>query len=211
MPTVDTTQTRRPQVFWLFGLSGAGKSTLAARLATALRQDGIPVLELDGDAVRSGLCLGLGFSDSDRTENLRRSAEAARLALKSNLCVIASFITPLEAHRQLVTAIIGQDRLSRVFIDAPLDTCRARDVKGLYARAAAGSVFQMTGLTSQFERPGSCEFTVNTTGQNVDVCAARLLEYATRFLGKPPNAVLDAPEPGYPSSAASASRHVSNQ
>src|SRR5688500_14112644 len=107
-------------VFWLFGLSGAGKSTLATGLTGELREREIPVLALDGDVLRAGLCQGLGFSDSDRAENLRRAAEAARLAVASGLCCVASFITPLESHRELVTRILAPPLLSLVHISAPL-------------------------------------------------------------------------------------------
>lgn len=171
-----------PHVFWLFGLSGAGKSTLATQLTAQLRKRGVPVLALDGDAVRSGLCQGLGFSDTDRSENLRRSAESAALALASDLCVVASFITPLETHRQLVTGIIGASRLSLVLLDAPLDTCRARDVKGLYAGATAGKVAQMTGLTSRFDKPASFALAIDTATQSAATSAAQLLEYAFQRL-----------------------------
>ena len=180
MATRDALEKRLHQnakVIWLFGLSGSGKSTLATHLAGQLRIRGIPVLALDGDAVRSGLCQGLGFSDADRAENLRRSAELAVLALKSGLSVVASFITPLESHRQLVTGIIGTDRLSLVLLDAPLDTCRARDVKGLYAGATAGKVAQMTGLTSRFEKPTSIALAIDTATQSAEASATQLLEY----------------------------------
>ena len=96
----------KPTVFWLFGLSGAGKSSLAQPLSTHLQSMQLPVLALDGDDLRRGLCRGLGFSDEDRSENLRRAAEAALLAIRSKLMVVASFITPLEEHRDLISQII---------------------------------------------------------------------------------------------------------
>jgi len=170
-------------VFWLFGLSGAGKTTLAGTLADALRAAGRPVLALDGDALRAGLCQGLGFSDADRAENLRRAAEAARLGADSGLCVVAAFITPREAHRAAVARIVGRDRISWIHVDAPLDVCRRRDAKGLYARADAGQVAQMTGLTSAFEPPTSADFVVSTAVEKVTVSSARLLEFARARLG----------------------------
>jgi adenylyl-sulfate kinase len=165
------------RVFWLFGLSGAGKSTLAGNLAGALRAAGTPVLTLDGDALRAGLCQGLGFSDSDRAENLRRAAEAAKLGAASGLCVVASFITPQQAHRDLVAAIIGRGMLSLIYVDAPLAVCRQRDVKGLYARAQAGQVPQMTGLSSSFEPPAGADLVVPTSREDIAASAARLLEF----------------------------------
>jgi len=173
-----------PHVFWLFGLSGAGKSTLADLFAAELRARGIPVLALDGDAVRSGLCAGLGFSDEARTENLRRSAEVARLALDSGLGVVASFITPLESQRRLITRIIGAEALSLVFLDAPLATCQARDVKGLYTRAQQGQLPAMTGITSSFEAPAPSGFTIDTAHRQPDDCLAQLLTHALGKLGR---------------------------
>ena len=170
-------------VFWLLGLSGAGKSTLAAALAGDLRARGLPVLTLDGDVLRSGLCAGLGFSDSDRSENLRRAAEVAKLGAVSGLCVVAAFITPLEIHRQLVTEIIGRKNLSLIHVNAPLDTCRERDVKGLYARAQAGQIAQMTGLSSAFENPRHPDLVVNTAAENVNTSSAALIRFAAARLG----------------------------
>jgi adenylyl-sulfate kinase len=178
--------TQRPSsghVFWLYGLSGAGKSTLAGLFRAELCARGVPVLALDGDTVRSGLCAGLGFSDEARTENLRRSSEVARLALDSGLWVVASFITPLESHRDLITRIIGADALSLVYLDAPINTCLSRDVKGLYARARAGRLAQMTGISSRFELPGQTDITLDTGTCSPEACVARLLSYAADKLG----------------------------
>ncbi len=164
-------------VFWLFGLSGAGKSTLAGHLTRYLRAEGRSVLALDGDILRAGLCAGLGFSDSERAENLRRAAEAAKLGLASDLCVVAAFITPLETHRRLVAGILG-DRVSFIHVSAPLEVCRARDVKGLYAGAKAGHVAQMTGVSSGFEAPTRPDLVVHTDLENVASSAGHLLDYA---------------------------------
>lgn len=165
-------------VFWLFGLSGAGKSTLADSLALALRAGGRPVLTLDGDALRAGLCRGLGFSDTDRAENLRRAAEAAKLGASSSLCVVASFITPQKSYRDMVNGIVGRDHLSLIYVDAPLEVCRQRDVKGLYARAQAGQVTQMTGLSSSFEAPTGADLVIPTAEEGIAASSARLLDFA---------------------------------
>jgi len=140
-------------------------------------------LALDGDVLRAGLCHGLGFSDADRAENLRRAAEAARLGADSGLCVVASFITPLNAHRRLVRDIIGADRLSLVFADAPLEVCRQRDVKGLYARAQAGQLLQMTGVGSAFEPPEQTDLTLPTSGVSIAASAEALLDFSLRRMG----------------------------
>ena len=165
-------------VFWICGLSGAGKSTLAAALVAALRAAGRPVLELDGDALRHGLCSGLGFSDADRAENLRRAAEVARLGLDSGLCVVASFITPRESHRQLARQLIGAGKFSLVWADAPLEVCRQRDVKGLYARAQAGQVPQMTGIGSSFEAPAGADLVLPTAANTPEESARTLVQFA---------------------------------
>jgi adenylyl-sulfate kinase len=172
-------------VFWLFGLSGAGKSTLAELLANQLREKDIAVLILDGDTLRAGLCRGLGFSDSDRAENLRRAAEAAKLGTASGLCVVASFITPLESHRRLITEILGRRNLSLVHVSAPLEVCQSRDTKGLYARAQTGQVAQMTGLSSAFEPPASTDLVIPTASEDITACSAQLLSFALARLDPP--------------------------
>lgn len=176
----------QPHVFWLFGLSGAGKSTLAIHLTAGLRAMGRPVLALDGDELRAGLCRGLGFSDGDRVENLRRAAEAAKLGLKSGLDVVAAFITPQESHRAMVAALLPAPALSFIHVSAPLSICQQRDVKGLYARARDGTVPQMTGLSAPFEppTPGQAHLTIQTAAESAAASAARLLEYARNCVGR---------------------------
>lgn len=165
-------------VFWLFGLSGAGKSTLGRELAAALRDRQHPVLSLDGDRLRRGLSSGLGFSAVDRCENLRRAAETARLGLESHLCVVASFITPLESHRQLVRDIVGTERLSLIYLAAGLDVCARRDVKGLYADAEKRTVGRFTGISDPFEAPASVDFTIDSGEEPPAVSASRLAVFA---------------------------------
>jgi adenylylsulfate kinase len=168
-------------VFWLFGLSGAGKSTLSKALQRGLNESGHQgVLLLDGDRLREGLCRGLGFSDEDRSENLRRAAEVARLGVENGLLVVAAFITPLETQRRMVESIVGRDSISLVFLDASLEVCRRRDVKGLYGRAAAGGVQKMTGLTSTFDPAKTCDLLVNTGAESQETSMQKLIEFARR-------------------------------
>lgn len=169
-------------VFWLFGLSGAGKSTLAAELKRGLAAEGHPSLLLDGDRMRGGLCQGLGFGVEDRTENLRRAAEVARLGVESGITVIAAFITPLEVQRRAVEKLIGPDRISWIHADAALAVCQQRDVKGLYAQAAAGTVTQMTGVGSAFEQPGHCDCLLPTGSEPIQASAERLRKFALNVL-----------------------------
>ncbi|MFI5355954.1 MAG: adenylyl-sulfate kinase [Opitutales bacterium] len=172
-------QIRPGHVFWLFGLSGAGKTTLATALQQELREkSGVAALMLDGDGLRQGLCQGLGFEAADRTENLRRAAEVARLAVDSGLVVIAAFITPMAEQRAMVRRIVGAEHLSLVLVDAPLAVCQQRDVKGLYRDAAAGKLKLMTGVASAFETAGDVALHLDTEHETPVESEARLGEYA---------------------------------
>lgn len=173
-----------PHVFWLFGLSGAGKSTLAGSLADGLRSRGLPILSLDGDRLRSGLCAGLGFTDDDRAENLRRAALVARLALESKLSVVAAFITPLQSHRDLVAGILPRGQFSMIYLDATLEVCQQRDVKGLYAGAREGKVSQMTGVGASFDAPHRADLTIATGSEPVEASSASLIRFALSKLAQ---------------------------
>lgn len=164
------------RVIWLYGLSGAGKTTLAVALERQLTAAGHTVARLDGDQVRAGLNRGLGFSDADRSENLRRVAEVARLLVQSGVIAVCSFITPLQRQRELVRQIIGPADLIDIHVDASFATCASRDPKGLYARAQADQVPQFTGRDSAFEppAPGACRFVLNTENESAAATAARL-------------------------------------
>jgi adenylylsulfate kinase len=144
---------QRGLVVWLYGLSGSGKSTLAAALERELHAAGRLTRVLDGDNLRTGLNRDLGFSDADRAENIRRTAEVARLFADSGVIVIASFICPTRALRQLAREIIGAADFLEVYVHASYTACARRDPKGLYAKAGAGQVSQFTGRDSAFEEP----------------------------------------------------------
>src|SRR5688572_11993821 len=147
---------------WLTGLSGAGKSTLARGLDDELGRAGLGSYVLDGDELRRGLSADLGFSRQDRSENVRRGGEVARLLSDAGLIVIAAFISPFRDDRERVRAIIGPDRFLELFVDAPLDVCERRDVKGLYARARSGAVRELTGVSSPYESPDAADVVVRT-------------------------------------------------
>jgi bifunctional enzyme CysN/CysC len=148
---------QRPVCFWLTGLSGAGKSTLANALETKLHGDGKHTYVLDGDNVRLGLNQDLGFSERDRIENIRRVAEVAKLMVDAGLIVIVSFISPYEADRQMARGLFESGEFIEVFVDTPLETCEARDIKGLYAKARQGEIENFTGVNSPYEPPTSPE------------------------------------------------------
>ena len=168
---------QRAGVFWLYGLSGSGKSTLAAALEKALHGEGRVTAILDGDLLRTGLNRGLGFSDDDRRENLRRAAEVARLLVQSGIVVIASFITPTKAFRSLARQTIGEDDFHEVYVHADFDTCRQRDVKGLYAKADQGQVKQFTGRDSGFEEPSLPDLLINTLSETESESLEKLLAF----------------------------------
>lgn len=149
----ETRLGQRGQVIWLYGLSGSGKSTLAIALERRLHAEGFATQLLDGDNIRTGLNRGLGFSDADRAENIRRIAEVAKLHAQAGLVTLCSFITPLRSLRALARDIIGPADLLEVYVKASFATCAQRDPKGLYAKAAAGGVAQFTGKDSAFEEP----------------------------------------------------------
>lgn len=162
-------------VFWLFGLPSAGKTTLAHILRDHLRSEKHPTVVLDGDELRSGLCAGLGFSDDDRAENIRRAAEVARLLCDQGCNVICAFITPKEAHRSLVRQILGP-RVRLVHVDCPLQVCVRRDVKGLYQKAARQQMQGMTGTQDSFIPPEQPDLIVNTHEMGVHECCRSILD-----------------------------------
>ena len=150
------------QVIWLTGLSGSGKSTIAMALERKLFDAGRQVFVLDGDIIRTGLCQDLGFSSKDRTENIRRIGEVARIMANSGLCVIVSFISPFRVDRDRVRDAMLEGCFIEVFVNAPLEVCEKRDTKGLYARAIRGEIADFTGISSPYEPPVSPEVELNT-------------------------------------------------
>ena len=167
---------QRGRVIWLYGLSGSGKSTLAIALERRLHAEGVATHLLDGDNVRTGLNRDLGFSDADRSENIRRIAEVAKLFVQAGVVVICAFITPQKAHRQLARTIIGADDFSEIYVAASFETCAKRDPKGLYAKAGTGAVKQFTGRDSSFETPtdGDGALIIDTEAETPDASLIRL-------------------------------------
>ncbi len=165
---------------WLTGLSGAGKTTLALALQTRLRAAQIPAAVLDGDELRRGPHRGLGFSDSDREENVRRTAAMSKLLNSQGILVIASLISPTHKLRALAREWVGENCYVEVFVDTPLSVCAQRDVKGLYARAQVGELHGFTGVSAPYERPLSPCITVRTDAMSVDHCVATILQRLPR-------------------------------
>jgi adenylylsulfate kinase len=166
----------RPFVVWLTGVSGAGKSTLANLLEQALHEKGFHTYLLDGDSLRQGLNSGLGFSEADRRENIRRTAEVARLMVDAGLVVIAAVISPFRDARANARALFEADDFIEVFVDAPLEVTEARDPKGLYALARNGTIRQFTGIESMYERPVNPEVHVQTAVSDPQTCLAAIMK-----------------------------------
>jgi bifunctional enzyme CysN/CysC len=168
---------QQPCCIWFTGLSGAGKSTIANLLEKKLYDSGCHTYLLDGDNLRHGLNRDLGFTEADRIENIRRVAEVAKLMVDAGLIVIASFISPFKADRQLARALFESDEFIEVFVDTPLVECERRDVKGLYAKARRGELKNFTGIDSGYEPPENPELCVQTTVQTPEQCVEQLVQY----------------------------------
>lgn len=154
-------------VIWMVGLSGSGKSTLARALENSLHEEGFLTQLLDGDNMRTGINNNLGFSQEDRTENIRRAAETAKLFMNAGLVTICSFISPTDDIRKMAKEIIG-DGYVEVYIDCPVEVCEERDVKGLYAKARKGEIPDFTGISAPFDVPKNPEVAVDTANQTLE-------------------------------------------
>ncbi len=174
---------QRGQVVWLYGLSGSGKSTLALGLESRLHRRGVLTQLLDGDDLRSGLNSDLGFGDADRQENIRRTAEVARLHARAGIVAIVSCITPRREMRRMARRIVGEDDFLEVHVRCSLETCRRRDVKGLYAKADRGELPRFTGRDSAFEPPEEGALGVDTDTDAPEASLDRLLEAVLPRIG----------------------------
>ena len=164
---------------WLTGLSGSGKSTIAVAAEEALVSRGRLAYVLDGDNIRHGLNKNLGFSPEDRTENIRRIGEVAKLFTDAGLVVFTSFISPYRADRDLVRSIHDAGRFIEVHVAASVETCESRDVKGLYKKARAGEIKDFTGISAPYEAPEKPEVLIDTNGESVEQSVERLVAYLT--------------------------------
>lgn len=167
-------------VLWLTGLSGSGKSSIATELERELFNLGRHAYILDGDNVRHGLCSDLGFSPKDRTENIRRVGEVAKLFADAGVICITAFISPYREDRDLVRKLMKEGKFVEVFVNAPLEICEQRDPKGLYAKARAKEIKEFTGITAPYEPPVSPELEIRTDRLTLTESVARILEYLER-------------------------------
>jgi adenylylsulfate kinase len=165
---------------WFTGLSGSGKSTLARAVESALVARGVLAYVLDGDNIRHGLNRNLGFSVEDRTENIRRIGEVARLMNDAGIVVLTAFISPYRADRDAVRALLPAGEFVEVFVDCPIEECERRDPKGLYREARAGRIAEFTGISAPYEPPATAELRVATAEQDLATSVRSVLELLER-------------------------------
>lgn len=162
-------------VAWFTGLSGSGKSTITREIEAALHAEGYNVFTVAGDNLRLGLCGDLGFSPEDRTENLRRAAEASRLMLDAGLIVLCEFISPMQIDRLEARRIIGSDDFAEIYVHANIEACIQRDPKGLYKRALAGEITDFTGISSSYEPPSNPDLRLDTEAMTLEESVQQVL------------------------------------
>ena len=164
-------------VIWFTGLSGSGKSTLAHVLEEKLFNEGCITYVLDGDNVRHGLNSNLGFSDSDRKENVRRIGEVSKLMLEAGLIVMTAFISPFRVDRKDVRELMSESDFIEIYCKASLEVCEKRDVKGLYKKARAGEIKNYTGIDSPYEAPEKPELIVDTDNETLNESVSKIYNF----------------------------------
>ena len=173
----ETLNGHRGCIVWLTGLSGSGKSTIAVELEKRLWDRGVRAFILDGDNVRHGLNKNLGFSPADRTENIRRIGEVAKLFTEAGMVAVTAFISPYRADRDQVRALVPPGDFVEVLVDCPLEVCEQRDVKGLYEKARAGKIPEFTGISAPYEPPLEPELTLRTHELSVADSVVRIVGF----------------------------------
>lgn len=166
---------------WLTGLSASGKSSIAWALASRLRAERVACAVLDGDEVRAGMSLDLGYSERDRQENVRRVSEAARLLKDQGLVVVCALISPRRTLRQVARAAVGAQDFLECHVDCPLEVCEARDPRGLYRRARAGELADFTGVSAPYEEPLVAGLVLDSSAQSAEELARLILEHLLRI------------------------------
>lgn len=168
-------------LIWFTGLSGSGKSTLAHSVEKALFDMGCQAYVLDGDNVRHGLCGDLNFSSKDRTENLRRIAEVAKLMTDAGIIVLAAFISPSGSDREKVRNMFGKTDFLEIYCKCRIDVCESRDVKGVYEKARNGEINNFTGISSPYEPPSNPELILDTSGESLEECIKKTMLLLSKY------------------------------
>lgn len=171
-------------VLWFTGLSGSGKSTIANAVEQALFAANYQTYVLDGDGLRNGLNAGLGFNEADREENLRRTAEVAKLFADAGMITLASFISPLKKDRDMVKTIIGAEQFYEIFVEAPLEICESRDVKGLYKKARTGQIPYFTGISAPYEMPEHPDLILKISDMSLEATVEKVVTFVDQILSK---------------------------
>ena len=166
-------------LIWFTGLSGSGKSTIANALELELHNLRIKTYTLDGDNIRKGINSDLTFSPEDRTENIRRIAEVAKLMIDAGLVVLAAFVSPYKKDRENIKSIVKDVNFVEVYINTSIEECERRDVKGLYKKARTGEIKNMTGISDPYEAPEHPDIEIKTENESVQVSVKRLIDFIT--------------------------------
>lgn len=171
-------------LIWFTGLSGSGKSTIANVVEQKLYKQGIKTYTLDGDNIRKGINSDLTFSPEDRTENIRRIAELANLMIDAGLVTLAAFVSPYKKDRENIRSIVKDVNFVEIFVNTSLEECERRDVKGLYKKARAGEIKNMTGISAPYQAPENPDIEIKTENESVVAAAQRIVDYITPKLSK---------------------------
>lgn len=178
----NTKNKHRSFLIWFTGLSGSGKSTIANALEIELHNRGIQTFTLDGDNIRKGINKDLSFSPEDRTENIRRIAEIANLMVEAGMVTLAAFVSPYRKDREDIRKIVGNDNFVEVFVNTSLEACEKRDVKGLYKKARAGEIANLTGITAPYEEPVNPDIEIKTEEKSVEEAVNQIMEHIEKKL-----------------------------
>ncbi len=177
----ESRQGHKAACLWFTGLSGSGKSTIANAVEQALFAEGFHTYILDGDNIRNGINKDLDFSESGRNENIRRIGEVAKLFCDAGIVALAAFVSPFKKDREILKGLMG-DQFYEIFVDAPVEVCEQRDVKGLYKKARAGEISNFTGISSPFEAPENPDIHIRTHEESIKESTLKVVSYITSKL-----------------------------
>ncbi len=172
----------RACLLWFTGLSGSGKSTLANLVEVELHKQGLSTFSLDGDNIRQGINKDLSFAPEDRTENIRRIAEIGNLMVDAGVVTLAAFVSPYRKDRENIKAIVGVENFIEIYVNTSLEECERRDVKGLYKKARAGEIKNMTGISAPYEAPLHPDLEIKTDHEPIETSVQAILDFIIQKL-----------------------------